>query len=352
MNLTSSKVGQFRPIRPTVIIGLGGTGQRIALEVRRRIVHEYGELDRLPILGFFIIDTDIEKPIIPGIDEDTQKKIQLNPSEFFHAKVTGTQKLKQELSAYPHLSEWVDRSILERGDVSVGAKGIRAIGRLAYFLNFETIKTAFNSVRSQVTNQPNLRYMAENHGVQVATGLNVFIITSVCGGTGSGMFLDLAFTIKDLLSGTEHQRIGYLILPGVFGTDMAKASGYAALRELNHYQMDHEFEANWENEPKPRVLEPPPFDFCYLINNSNGKINFHQKEHLFEMVAHNIFLEFAHEFGQYKASLKDNLQAAAIGTDKLGCPLNYISLGLSTITFPKERIINCLLYTSPSPRDS
>ncbi len=345
MDATSdAKVGKLRPIRPSIIIGLGGTGQRIALEVRRRIISEYGELDRLPIVKFLVLDTDIEKPIIPGIDEDTLRKIQLSPSEFIHAKVTGTQKLKSELRSYPHLADWVDKAILERGDVTVGAKGIRAIGRLAYFLNFGTIKKAFLSLVSQVTDQPNLRYMAENHGVQVATGINIFMVTSVCGGTGSGMFLDLAFTIKDLMAGVEHNRIGYLVLPGIFGTDMAKAAGYAAMRELNHYQMDREFEANWENENRPRVLPPPPFDFCYLVNNSNGKVNFQQKEHLFEMTAHNIFLEFAHEFGQYKASLKDNVQAAAVGVDKLGCPLNYISLGLSTIRFPRERIISACSY--------
>lgn len=344
MDSTQSKIGNLRPIRPSIIIGLGGTGQRIIMEVRRRIIAEYGDLDRIPIVGFLVVDTDPEKPILPGIDDRTLNKIQLTPSEMLHAKVTGTHKLKDELNSYPHLAEWVDKSILERGDVTVGAKGIRAIGRLAYFLNFVNIKKAFDGIYKQVTDQPNLRYMAETHGMQVASGVNVFIITSVCGGTGSGMFLDLAFTIKDMLAGTEHQRVGYLILPGVFGTDMAKGAGYAAMRELNHYNMDRDFEANWENEAKPRKIQPPPFDFCYIVNNGNNNVNFSQKEHLFEMVAHNIFLEFSHEFGQYKASLKDNIQAVAIGTDRLGCPLNYISLGLSTISFPRNRIINACSY--------
>ena len=339
MDSTNSRRGSLRPIRPSIIIGLGGTGQRIVLEVRRRIIQEYGSLDKLPIVGFLVIDTDPEKPIIPGIDDETLKKIQLTPSEIYHAKVTGTHKLKEELHSYPHLVEWVDKSILERGDITVGAKGIRAIGRLAYFLNYVGIKKAFNAIYSQVTDQPNLRYMADTHGMQVAPGVNVFFVSSICGGTGSGMFMDLAFTVKDILAGSEHLRIGYLVLPGVFGTDMAKATGYAALRELNHYGMDHDFEANWENESKSRKIQPPPFDFCYIINNGNNNVNFSQKEHLFEMISHNIFLEFSHEFGQYKASLKDNIQAVAIGTDRLGCPLNYISLGLSTITFPRNRII-------------
>ncbi|MCD4782356.1 MAG: tubulin-like doman-containing protein [Candidatus Eremiobacteraeota bacterium] len=340
MNSNHTRSANIRPVRPSIIIGLGGTGQRIVLEVRKRIIQEYGDLDKIPIIGFLVIDTDSEKPIIPGIDDYTLNKIQLSPSELVHAKVTGTHKLNSELRSYPHLAEWVDKSTLERGDITVGAKGIRAIGRLAYFLNYINIKKAFNGVYSQVTNQPNLRYMAENYGTSVASGVNVFIITSVCGGTGSGMFLDLAFTVKDILAGTEHQRMGYLILPGVFGTDMAKGAGYAAMRELNHYSLDHDFEANWENEPNPRVIQPPPFDFCYIVNNGNSNVNFSQKEHLFEMVAHNIFLEFSHEFGQYKSSLRDNIQAVAIGSDRLGCPLNFISLGLSTISFPREKIIN------------
>lgn len=340
MDSSQSKIGNLRPMRPSIIIGLGGTGQRIILEVRKKIIQEYGSLDRIPIVGFLVIDTDPEKPIIPGLDDITLNKIQLAPSEVVITKVTGTHKLKEELNSYPHLSEWVDKSILEKGDVTAGAKGIRAIGRLSYFLNFSQIKKALDAAYKQVTDQPNLRYMAEHHGMSVASGVNVTIITSVCGGTGSGIFLDLAFTVKDMLAGTEHQRIGYLVLPGVFGTDIAKATGYAALRELNHYSMDRDFEANWENETRPRVIQPPPFDFCYIINNGNNHVNFSQKEHLFEMTAHNIFLEFSHEFGQYKTSLKDNIQAVATGTDKLGCPLNYISLGLSTISFPRGRIIN------------
>ncbi|MDQ7822952.1 MAG: tubulin-like doman-containing protein [Candidatus Eremiobacteraeota bacterium] len=341
---SSKKVTQLRPIRPSILIGVGGTGQRIIMNVRRKIVEAYDSLDRLPIVGFFIIDTDPEKPIMPDVDEVLLSQISLNPSEFLHCTVTGTQRLKDEIRSFPELAEWLDRKILELGDVTVGAKGIRAVGRLAYFLNYSKIKSSFNSIRSKVTDKSNMDYMLKTHNIQVESGLNVYIVSSLCGGTGSGIFLDLAFSVKSWLEGTEHSRIGYFILPGVFNSDMPYGAGYAALRELNHYNLSHDFEANWEKERVGKKIQPPPFDFCYLIDNRNSRVTFSKSSDLFEMVAHNIYLEFAHEFGQYKASLKDNVSAVAGGLDKLGCPLNFMSLGLATIYFPKERVINACSY--------
>jgi hypothetical protein len=338
------KIAQLRPIRPSILIGIGGTGQRIIMNVRRKIVEAYDNLDRLPIVGFLMLDTDPEKPIMPDLDEVLLQQITLNPSEFIHCSVTGTQRLKEEIRSFPELVEWVDKRVLDLGDITVGAKGIRAMGRLAYFLNYPRIKSSFNSIRSKVTDKSNMDYMLKTHGIQVESGLNTYVISSLCGGTGSGMFLDLAFSIKSWLEGTEHSRIGYFILPGVFGTDMTFASGYAAMRELNHYNANHEFEANWEKDKVGKRLQPPPFDFCYMIDNRNQRITFAKSSDLFEMVAHNIYLEFAHEFGQYKASLKDNVSAVAIGTDTLGCPRNYMSLGLASIYFPKERVINACSY--------
>lgn len=340
----TKKVGQLRPIRPSIIIGIGGTGQRILMNVRKKIVEAYDSLDRLPIVGFLVVDTDPERPIMPDLDEIMLQQIVLHPAEFLHCTVTGTQRLKEEIQSYPELAEWLDKKVLELGDVTVGAKGIRAIGRLSYFLNYTRIKSAFTSIRSKVSDKSNMDYMLKNHGIQVETGLNVYVVSSLCGGTGSGMFLDLAFSVKNWLEGTQHNRIGYFILPGVFGTDMTYASGFAALRELNHYNLGHDFEANWEKARVGNRIQPPPFDFCYLINNRNERVTFARTTDLFEMVAHNIYLEFAHEFGQYKASLKDNVSAVSGGLDKLGCPLNYMSLGLATIYFPKERVINACSY--------
>jgi hypothetical protein len=341
---SAQKVTQLRPIRPSILIGIGGTGQRIIMNVRKKIVEAYDSLDRLPIVGFLILDTDAEKPIMPDVDEVLLQQINLNPAETIHCTVTGTQRLKDEIRSFPELSEWIDKRVLELGDVTVGAKGIRAIGRLAYFLNYSRIKSSFNSLRSKVTDKSNMDYMLKTHSIQVETGLNVYVISSLCGGTGSGMFLDTAFSVKTWLEGTEHSRIGYFILPGIFGTDMTYAAGYAAMRELNHYSTGHDFEANWEKDKIGRKIQPPPFDFCYLMDNRNPRITFAKSGDLFEMVAHNIFLEFAHEFGQYKASLKDNVSAVAVGTDRLGCPLNYMSLGLASIYFPRERVVNACSY--------
>ena len=50
---------------PTIIIGLGSTGEDILLKIRKMIVEEYGGLDQMPIIAFLLIDI--------GTDTNNQK---------------------------------------------------------------------------------------------------------------------------------------------------------------------------------------------------------------------------------------------------------------------------------------
>jgi hypothetical protein len=39
-----------KPVGPTLMIGLGGTGKEVLLRLRRKLVERYGALARLPFL--------------------------------------------------------------------------------------------------------------------------------------------------------------------------------------------------------------------------------------------------------------------------------------------------------------
>ena len=47
------------PRRTYLLVGLGGIGQRVLLDVRRRIIERFGNLDALPWVRFVAIDTDM-----------------------------------------------------------------------------------------------------------------------------------------------------------------------------------------------------------------------------------------------------------------------------------------------------
>ncbi len=140
--------------------------------------------------------------------------IELQPNEVIHATITGTQELNANLHLYPHISDWLDPFVLATGDSSHGARAIRALGRLSFFLNYPAISNAFEQARHRISVVDNRAFM-EKRGIVVDPGLNVYIVGSLCGGTGSGMFLDIAFMVKHLLRNESvSERIGYLVLPG------------------------------------------------------------------------------------------------------------------------------------------
>ena len=60
----------------------------------------------------------------------------------------------------------------------------------------------------------------------------------MCGGTGSGIFLDVAYTLRHILQQTaEYTSFGYLVIsPKLYGDGaIMRANTYAALKELDHY---------------------------------------------------------------------------------------------------------------------
>src|ERR1700748_164986 len=50
--------GRLRGISRSIIIGVGGTGHQILLDVRKRLIEKHGTLDKLPIVSFLLLDTD------------------------------------------------------------------------------------------------------------------------------------------------------------------------------------------------------------------------------------------------------------------------------------------------------
>ena len=95
----------------SIIIGAGGTGQRIILEARKRLVDKYGSLSKIPIVQFLQLDTTPLKEEVRYA-----KEVNLTPNEYVFMQVQNIAKYRRGLESephlYPHLAPWVPRSIL------------------------------------------------------------------------------------------------------------------------------------------------------------------------------------------------------------------------------------------------
>ena len=329
---------------PTILVGIGGTGAEILSRVRRLTEETYGGLKNFPIISFLWIDTDkdykISNPEAAGTEFKDREK--------HWAKVSGrdVQQIINNLDNYPWISKWFP-SELERNitTLEAGAGQIRACGRFAFFCNYPDIRRKFQEARNRTKGHENL--MLEKHGVKVSsTSVNVFVTGSISGGTGSGMLIDLGYSIQQWLQGESSSTVTSIVpMPNAFAGinvgDRVLANGYAALMELSYFS---DYRTRYTEQYSPSLTDEvtsikPPFDFTYLVGTKNGDSEFKLGQ-LREAIAQNIFLDLTSDFAPHKRSIRDNIKSAWATTDSegRGYPKNFMSFGLSTIEIPITQI--------------
>lgn len=352
---------QEAPVKPTLIIGVGGSGGDILLRIRKRFFEKYGALSQFPIVSYLWLDTDAtEKNIGAGIFTEN---ISFAPSEKLMTTVADTTVYTNDLNQYPHIKQWFYPGLTKLKTMTEGAGQIRAYSRLGFFAHYAQIKNAITHASGVVRNIENVKLAREKHHIETnIADLQVFVVFSLAGGTGSGMFLDLAFLIKEIFRGNALTTVGCILMPGLFNPneDRVFANGYAALKELEHYSYEHDFEVEWP-DGVTRVIPGPPFNYTYLIdrvNHDGNTVDFATREIIFNMIAENIFKDFTQgDFAGYKRGVRINLDQYLV--DQFAFRhLNessesiidqkfitrYSSFGLASITVPADRIEHACAY--------
>jgi hypothetical protein len=333
---------QEKSMVPTVLVGVGGTGKEVLLRARRLIEESYGSLDKLPIVSFLWVDTDLNYQI----NEPDAAGSPLKPNEEYWAKVTGEQvnNMMANMGQYPWINTWFPEELEKNmGALEAGAGQIRACGRFAFFYNYHNIRTKFNDACLKVKGHDT--YMQDTYGIKVqGDGLNVFITGSLSGGTGSGMLLDMGYCVRHWLKGVSSPSITAIMpMPNAFANiqvgDKVLANGYAALMELSYFS-DHRttYKAQFSQGLVDEVQSTlPPFDFTYLVGTQNGKFDLDQ---LREMIAQNIFFDLTSDFAPHKKSIRDNMKGSWSTADPGGrsYPRNFMSFGLATFEIPMAQI--------------
>ena len=348
---------QSRKINRTICIGLGGTGRDVLMRIRRLIVERYGDFQQLPIISFVHIDTDKGASNTTGLRTgNTYHGVDLRfrDAEKVAATMTRsevdnmTRELSRNVSNYDgspgvhsNISSWFPPQLLNNlKAIDEGAQAIRPVGRLAFFHNYRKIKAAIESAEQRTRGHES--FMIRNNW-SVDDKLNVFVVGSLCGGTGSGVFLDIAYCLRQMYGSDDAQIVGYLVMsPQLYGdTSDQYANTYAALKELNYYATTGTtFKAEYDSQNLEFVDESrPPFEYVYLVSNrtrSNYKIL--EKSKLCNIIAHKITLDFAGELAPALSANRDNYLKPMIKTDEhpRPNPQRYLTFGLAEIYFPRD----------------
>lgn len=324
---------------PTLIVGLGGTGSKVALKVAGMVTEEQRQK-----IGFAVFDTDVNE--LNGIKTQCP---------FVHTIQTSTKlSVGEYLDIDRHARDtWFPVSpILNSKTLTEGAGQVRAVSRMAF-------ETAIRAGKMEELHKA-IEDLYKLETGEYEQALRVIIVSSLAGGTGSGLLLPVALYIKNYMATRFRQSAnitrGFFLLPEVFygvipgqaERNNLKSNAYAALRELDAFLMkgDSTLPDKYKDSVKiefPMVgsdefeeYNVRPYDFCFLYDAQNAdgrKLN---------------------SFGQYLDHAANCIYAQSIGpmnkrsnssednTIRKLCAENgrnrYAGAGTSMLIYPTEEV--------------
>jgi hypothetical protein len=257
---------------PALVVGLGGLGQAVLRQLRHEMREHFGPSEPLPHLRFLCLETDpeaAEAATRGGADA-------LHQSEVLLARLQRPSYYVRAQAAPDGPGRWLPSRVLYRMPRQPMADGIRALGRLAFVSNYPAIARRLEAEVRACLDPRAWRQSAQRTGLEVLQAPRVYVVTGLAGGTGGGMFLDLAYVVKHLLRGLGCERpevVGLLLLPEAHATAprAGLANAFAALTELHHFAGARaRFSARYstgeaQGSGAPFAQAGPPLTRCVLL---------------------------------------------------------------------------------------
>lgn len=348
--------------QPTLVIGLGGTGKNIILALKKMIVEncEHGMAD-FPFLKLLSIDTqeDNMSHTQSSIATIRNEALSLNPQrEVYRLKVNFG--ITPDLNDYPAIHEWFPdslKSALSSAELLKGASQKKPIGRFTFAWNASEIYEEINAfMRAPVDVKIAID---KNIGTKLSKEINVFICGSLCGGTGSGTFLDTAYLVRhcNRIAGNDYKVkiFGMLALASMFdgiiqGATNVPHNCYASLVELDHFMNKINHENPYRSfVPAYKDFSPDyteigslkPFDYPFLFDNFGKGFALNSQSAFSEMTARFIYLLTGHELGMHWTSMYNNVMANLERNYKglNNKDIHYSGMGTFSILYPKRMIV-------------
>ena len=238
---------------PTIIIGLGGLGNKTVNMLKGKFEREIGDSDNV---FFRVLDTDAnETNNISKIKSDGTKNANpsanIDTNEILALYDPIIHKLLHKESIPQNIKNWLHPSLIGKPLKNDGAQQKRQIGR-AMLVN----DTVYNSVRTKF-------YTVINDAISKANSfggnVDVIIVAGISGGTGSGTIIDISYMIHDIfekLGFVKYTLAGYIYTPdaqfeveGIKENENIKlnlqTNGYAALKEIDYFMNIEETGSNY-----------------------------------------------------------------------------------------------------------
>ena len=255
--------GETAKLRPSLIVGVGATANLIIQKIKSQLVSRHGSMENIPAVRLLCIDTDRQS--LANL-KMAQGYGAISPEEAIETPLRKPEAYRERSKS--HLT-WLGRRWIYNVPRSLQTEGLRPLGRLAFADHFESICEGIQRALQQISNESSLAISADT--LEMDPGdLNprVFVLTSISGGVGSGMTLDLAYTIKLLMeeSGLPSDSVTGMLMHSTYqrtrDPGLASANAFAFLTEMRHFT-----EKGFPGDNAtglPEFEDEPPFDSTYF----------------------------------------------------------------------------------------
>lgn len=330
-----------KELKQTVLVGLGGTGSRVVNNVARMLR---------------------ERDIAINDGKVTCVVLDTNQSDNVLIKKSGTnipviptcedRKIKDYFARYANMrmGEWCPYSpSFGESNMIDGASEVRVKSRIAFMDTMESTRIHMlqNEIEKVFHNRPGQ-----------PEKIRVMLVSSLSGGTGSGMFLQVALWLRQYFErkGCEATIRGILILPDVFISTVPNirdnprkplyhyANAYAAIRELNAINKVVK-DSNFKLE-RPMIIDglfhsdnppgTPVFDNAFFIDDvAQSGAAFTDIGTYEKMVAQVVFMQLYAPMQNEMVSVEDNLYRAFEANPEP----SYGSCGTAKAVYPVDDVV-------------
>jgi serine/threonine protein kinase len=254
-------------LAPALIIGLGGLGLGVMKRYLERMHERFDRAGAPECLRLLHIDTDPETARLASSSDPASL---IGPGDFLLARLN---RPSHYLRNKNRMGGWFNPKMLYRIPRNFLTTGLRVLGRLAFMDNYKMIHRRLQAEIALCHEREPLMHAAEKTGLGLRTTRpRVYVVCGLAGGSGSGMFLDLAYVIRRIMRHHGHESpeiIGVFLIPAVDrhpGRTLGLGNTFAALTELNHYSAPGTtFSAQYDEKERPLNDQDPPFSRCIFL---------------------------------------------------------------------------------------
>lgn len=330
---------------PAVIIGVGGIGSDICARIERMLPQDAPDRG---VFRFVIMDTDV----------NTIRDIKRNGFGGTTIRLSDNMTVNKclEMLKRGSLADWYpENGIFANKAMTEGAGQYRSVSRLAF--EYAVHETKLDDLKRIIKELDEISMEGSEQPIRF------YIISSLAGGTGSGIALPVALYINRFYMEEKKQALfsckGFFLLSSALRQlgsarleqESIDANAYAAVKEISAYmreadqkhgrysrsEIDHDGEADLNAINGGKIYE-----YCYMFGMTNRRGHtVHSFEDLKDLVANAVYMQACSPMHDMNSSLEDNtikhlVQLAQRNQE--GFLRRFGGIGCGELVYPYEKL--------------